>query len=67
MSIDGKRLKKAIASREIDRLKGIPDDDKGIYIDAYSDGVCDAIELIIEQIDEQLREGENKCSEKRPK
>lgn len=59
MSIDGERLKKAIAKRELDRLDKIPDDDKGVYIDAYSDGVCDAIELIIEQVDEQLEEGIN--------
>lgn len=59
MGIDGKRLKKEIASKEIDRLKKIPDDDKATYIDAYSDGVCDAIELIINQLDEQLKEGTN--------
>jgi len=56
MTIDGERLKKAIASREIDRLNKIPDDDKDMYIRAYSDGVYDAIELLIEQIDEQLKE-----------
>lgn len=59
MTIDGDKLKKAIASREIDRLKKIPDYDKATYIDAYSDGVYDAIELLIEQIDEQLKEGTN--------
>lgn len=59
MKIDSKRLKKDIASREIDRLKKIPDDDKTIYIDAYSDGVCDAIESLIEQMDEQIKEGAN--------
>lgn len=56
MTIDGEKLRKEIASREIDRLKKIPDDDKATYIDAYSDGVYDAIELLIEQIDEQLKE-----------
>jgi hypothetical protein len=59
MTIDGDKLKKAIASREIDRLKKIPDDNKDMYIRAYSDGVYDAIELLIEQIDEQLKEGTN--------
>lgn len=59
MEIDGEKLKKDIASREIDRLKKIPDDDKDMYIRAYSDGVYDAIELIINQIDEQLKEGTN--------
>lgn len=59
MKIDSERLKKDIAKRELDRLDKIPDDDKGVYIDAYSDGVCDAIELIIEQIDDQLKEGTN--------
>lgn len=59
MKIDSERLKKDIAKRELDRLDKIPDDDKGAYIDAYSDGVCDAIELIIEQIDDQLKEGTN--------
>lgn len=56
MAIDGERLKKEIASREIDRLNKIQDDDKDMYIRAYSDGVYDAIELLIEQIDEQLKE-----------
>lgn len=56
MTIDGEKLRKAIASREIERLRTIQDDDKDIYIRAYSDGVYDAIELLIEQIDEQLKE-----------
>lgn len=56
MTIDGEKLKKDIASREIERLRTIQDDDKDIYIRAYSDGVYDAIELLIEQIDEQLKE-----------
>lgn len=59
MTIDGEKLKKDISSREIDRLKKIPDDDKDMYIRAYSDGVYDAIELLINQIDEQLKEGTN--------
>ena len=56
MTIDGEKLKKDIASREIERLRTIQDDDKDMYIRAYSDGVYDAIELLIEQIDEQLKE-----------
>lgn len=59
MTIDGERLKKAIAKRELDRLDKIQDDDKMTYIKAYTDGVLDAIELLIEQIDEQLEEGIN--------
>ena len=59
MSIDGEKLKKTITSRKMDRLNKIPDDDKDMYIRAYSDGVYDAIELLIEQIDEQLKEGTN--------
>lgn len=57
MEIDGERLKKSIARRELNRLDEIPDDDKDGYIRAYSDGVVDAIELILEQIEEQLQEG----------
>lgn len=56
MTIDSDKLKKAIASREIDRLNKIPDKDKETYIGAYTEGVLDAIELLIEQIDEQLKE-----------
>ena len=59
MTIDGEKLKKTITSRKMDRLNKIPDDDKDMYIRAYSDGVYDAIELLIEQIDEQLKEGTN--------
>lgn len=59
MKIDSEKLNKAIAKRELDRLDKIQDDDKETYIVAYSDGVCDAIELIIEQIDDQLKEGTN--------
>jgi hypothetical protein len=57
--IDGERLKKTIASREIDRLNEIPDDDKETYIRAYSDGVYDALELLAEHIDVQSKEGTN--------
>lgn len=57
MEIDGERLKKSIARRELNRLDEIQDDDKDGYIRAYSDGVVDAIELILEQIEEQLQEG----------
>lgn len=57
--IDGEKLRKAIASREIDRLNEIPDDDKDTYIRAYSDGVYDALELLSEHIDVQLKEDTN--------
>ena len=56
MEIDGEKLKKDIANKEIERLRTIQDDDKDMYIRAYSDGVYDAIELLIEHIDEQLKE-----------
>lgn len=59
IEIDDEKLKKAIASREIDRLNKIPDKDKETYIKAYTDGVLDGIELLIERIDEQLEEGTN--------
>lgn len=59
MTIDGERLKKAITSKKMDKLNKIPDDDKEIYVEAYMDGAIDTIESLIEQMDEQIKEGAN--------
>ena len=56
MRIDSNRLSKELIVRERERLLSIPGEKHEDFIDAYSAGASDVIELVIEQINEQLEE-----------
>lgn len=56
MRINGNRLAKALIIKKRKRLEDIPAEKKDEFIDAYTAGATDAVETILEQVDEQLEE-----------